>query len=148
MPARRLLIFNLALGAALMWISISQLAAGQRKTPAPAQDRTALVPLEGAKIFRSYCAACHGANGTGDGPVAAVLKTRVPDLTAIARRNRGEFPAARIRSVIAGDEDHAAHGSRTMPIWGPIFHQIEDDQDMGYVRLENVVEYLKSIQHK
>jgi len=35
-----------------------------------------------------------------------------------------------------------------MPIWGPICHQIEDDQNMGYVRVENVVEYLKSIQHK
>jgi len=39
-----------------------------------------------------------------------------------------------------------AHGSKTMPIWGPIFHEIEYDRDLGEVRLENVTRYLKSIQ--
>jgi hypothetical protein len=53
-----------------------------------------------------------------------------------------------VRSVIAGDEGRAAHGSREMPVWGPIFHQIDNDQDLGYVRLRNVTEYLKSIQQK
>jgi hypothetical protein len=33
-----------------------------------------------------------------------------------------------------------------MPVWGPIFHQIEEDVDRGYVRLENLVKYLQSIQ--
>jgi mono/diheme cytochrome c family protein len=33
-----------------------------------------------------------------------------------------------------------------MPIWGPIFHQIEADMDWGNVRLENLVKYLESIQ--
>ena len=45
-----------------------------------------------------------------------------------------------------GDEVLAAHGSREMPIWGPIFHQIEADVDRGNVRLENLVKYLESIQ--
>jgi len=40
----------------------------------------------------------------------------------------------------------AAHGSREMPIWGPIFHQIEEDIDRGHVRMENLVKYLESIQ--
>jgi mono/diheme cytochrome c family protein len=33
-----------------------------------------------------------------------------------------------------------------MPIWGPIFHQVEADMDWGNVRLENLVNYLESIQ--
>jgi len=33
-----------------------------------------------------------------------------------------------------------------MPIWGPIFHQIEEDVDRGHVRIENLVKYLESIQ--
>jgi hypothetical protein len=41
-----------------------------------------------------------------------------------------KFPTAWVRRIIAGDEDHAAHGSREMPIWGPVFHQIENDQDL------------------
>jgi len=53
-----------------------------------------------------------------------------------------------VRSIIAGDEDHAAHGSQEMPVWGPVFHQIENDQDLGYVRLQNVMQYLNTIQQK
>jgi mono/diheme cytochrome c family protein len=33
-----------------------------------------------------------------------------------------------------------------MPIWGPIFHQVEADVDWGNVRVENLVKYLESIQ--
>ena len=84
----------------------------------------------------------------GDGPVAPALKTKVPLLTTLAQRNHGTFPTARVRSIIAGDEIHAAHGSREMPVWGPVFHQIQNDQDLGYVRLQNVTEYLSSIQQK
>jgi hypothetical protein len=56
------------------------------------------------------------------------------------------FPAAHVREVIVGEQVVAAHGSREMPIWGPIFHQVEGDQDWGNVRLENLVKYLASIQ--
>ncbi len=45
-----------------------------------------------------------------------------------------------------GDEVLSSHGSREMPIWGSIFHQIEEDVDWGNVRLENLVKYLESIQ--
>jgi len=41
-----------------------------------------------------------------------------------------------------------AHGSKRMPIWGPVFHEIEFDQDLGNVRLENVTTYLQSIQRR
>jgi hypothetical protein len=69
-------------------------------------------------------------------------------LTTLAQNHHGKFPAARVRSIISGDENHAAHGSREMPVWGPVFHQIQNDQDLGYVRLQNVTEYLISIQQK
>jgi hypothetical protein len=35
-----------------------------------------------------------------------------------------------------------------MPVWGPIFHQIEEDQDFGNVRIANLVRYLSVIQQK
>jgi hypothetical protein len=35
-----------------------------------------------------------------------------------------------------------------MPLWAPIFSQIENDTDYGGVRLENVLLYLESIQAK
>ncbi|HEX7287181.1 MAG TPA: c-type cytochrome [Candidatus Angelobacter sp.] len=108
-----------------------------------------LIPsLQGADLFRSYCAPCHGATGRGDGPVVPALKNPVPDLTTIAQRNSGNFPAARVQDIIAGDHQMAAHGSREMPIWGPIFHQVEYDRDYGNIRLKNLVDYIRSIQQK
>jgi mono/diheme cytochrome c family protein len=41
----------------------------------------------------------------------------------------------------------ASHGSREMPIWGPVFHQIEADVDRGHVRMENLIRYLEAIQN-
>lgn len=78
--------------------------------------------------------------------MAPALKARVPDLTLLSRRNGGRFPEAHVRETILGGQIVAAHGSREMPIWGPIFHQVEGDQDWGNVRLENLVKYLASIQ--
>ena len=142
--------FHFALGAAaLLWFAGNPRAWAQQDAP-PAQtpDQSTVLPLDGARIFRNYCASCHGVNGRGDGPVAPALKSKVPLLTTLAQRNHGTFPTERVRGIIAGDENHAAHGSREMPIWGPVFHRIENDQDLGYVRLRNVTEYLISIQQK
>ncbi|MFI5103631.1 MAG: c-type cytochrome [Terriglobales bacterium] len=108
-----------------------------------------LIPsLNGADLYRYHCATCHGVDGKGHGPVVPALSVKVPDLTTIAKRNHGEFPADRIRNIISGDEVFYAHGSRDMPIWGPIFHQIENDRDYGNIRLQNVTEHLRSIQQK
>ncbi len=113
------------------------------------QGAVRLIPsLEGADLFHSYCASCHGADAKGSGPAAAALSAKVPDLTAISKHNGGVFPAKRIERVISGDEAIIAHGSREMPIWGPIFHQVEQDRDFGNVRLHDVTKYIESIQQK
>jgi hypothetical protein len=108
-----------------------------------------LIPsLKGPDLFRAYCAPCHGADGKGGGPVAPALKNKLPDLTTISRRNGGIFPARRVEEIVSGDEIIIGHGSREMPIWGPIFHQVENDRDYGHIRLKNLIDYLKSIQQK
>jgi mono/diheme cytochrome c family protein len=104
--------------------------------------------LQGPDLYRAYCASCHGVEARGNGPVAPALNSAVPDLTTIAQRNGGVFPAERVRKIIAGDQSVAAHGSREMPVWGPIFHQIQEDRDYGAVRLQNLTEYLQSLQKK
>ena len=110
----------------------------------------ALPPLirstKGPDLFRAYCASCHGIDAKGHGPAAVALKRKVPDLTVLAKNNRNQFPEQRVRKVIMGEDVIAAHGSREMPVWGPIFHQIEEDVDRGNVRLDNLVKYLESIQ--
>ncbi|HEY2171658.1 MAG TPA: c-type cytochrome [Candidatus Angelobacter sp.] len=102
--------------------------------------------LRGVDIYRAHCATCHGVEGKGDGPAAPALNTKMPDLSTISQRSGGIFPVGRVRKIIIGDEVIPGHGSREMPIWGPIFHQIQEDRDYGDVRLQNIIDYLKSIQ--
>jgi mono/diheme cytochrome c family protein len=102
--------------------------------------------VKGPDLFRTRCAVCHGSDGKGAGPMAPALKAKVPDLTVLAKNNRGQFPSARVRKVILGEDVFLSHGYREMPIWGPIFRQA--DQDFGNVRVENLLKYLESIQHK
>ncbi len=119
------------------------------KTRQSADPKMQLIySLKGADLFRVYCASCHGREGRGDGPVAAALNSKVPDLTTIENRRGGIFPEKWLRELIGGDQSVLAHGTREMPIWGPIFHQIENDHDYGEVRMQNLIGYLRSIQQK
>ena len=103
----------------------------------------------GREMFKEYCAACHGADGKGQGPLAAELKTPPPDLTMLAKRNMGKFPYARVRSVLKFGPGPSAHGSSDMPTWGPIF-RFNDKQNERVVqqRIKNLCDFLASIQER
>ena len=120
--------------------------------PAAQRDKTTSSErntVEGAKIFQYHCAACHGTDGRGHGPASASLKHPVPDLTRISQRNGGRFPYQRVRAIIEGKEPGmTAHGDGEMPVWGPVFHEIEADQDWGEVRLDAITKHMESIQQK
>jgi len=105
--------------------------------------------VKGVDLFNSYCAVCHGVDAKGDGPLATQLRAMPANLTVLAQNNKGQFPAARVRKMIAGDDEPgASHGTRVMPVWGPIFRGIVSDQVPADVRLDNLVKYLESIQQK
>jgi mono/diheme cytochrome c family protein len=76
------------------------------------------VSMSGKDLYERFCASCHGSEGRGDGPVAGYFTVEVPDLTLLARRARGAYPRERVARIIDGRHIIAAHGSRTMPIWG------------------------------
>jgi mono/diheme cytochrome c family protein len=92
------------------------------EAPALAQEQS------GVQLFMTHCASCHGAEGEGGGPVAAVMAITVPNLRTLAMRNGGAFPADAVASYIDGRDQRAAHGSRTMPIWGD-FLRTDDAPD-------------------
>ncbi len=103
--------------------------------------------IDGPALYLAYCAVCHGAKGSGGGPMATALKVAVPDLTRIAERNHGAYPAARVERIISGEEQlPGGHGTRAMPVWGPIFSQIAWDQDLGRVRIHNLATYISRLQ--
>jgi len=140
---------QLVLAFALIGFALPGISKQSQNVPKPnAHEQSAPQnrSLKGSELYRAYCAACHGLDARGTGPAAAELKTKVPDLTLLARNNGGQFPGARVRQMIVGDVVVASHGSREMPIWGPIFHYVESDMDWGDVRVANLVDYLQSIQ--
>jgi mono/diheme cytochrome c family protein len=143
---------QLLLGFALICFAFANPDAKAQTAPDTEQQREQIERLiysvKGPDLFLAHCVACHGEDTSGNGPLASALKTKVPDLRVLAKNNKGEFPSVRVRKIIIGEDVLVSHGSREMPIWGPIFHQIESDQDFGNVRAENLVKYLQSIQQK
>jgi mono/diheme cytochrome c family protein len=136
------LIGSLARGlAALAVLVVSANAAGQT---------FGSTDLSGEELFQRFCSACHGPLGHGDGPVAGSLNTVVPDLTRLAERRGGEFPAAEIRQIIDGRSLVVAHGTRAMPVWGYELW-VEEGADVTAERdtreiIRRLVEYLEEIQ--
>ena len=126
----------------------AQAQTGSRAAPSFETQQSLIRSAEGVDLFHAYCGSCHGKDGKGNGPVAPTLKASVPDLTRIAKNNEGKFPEARVRRIIIGEGMIASHGSREMPVWGPIFSQVEADVDRAPVRVQNLVKYLESIQVK
>ena len=116
----------------------------------PAQEKKypPVKSLDAHAIFRGYCAPCHGLDGKGHGPAASSLNSKVADLTLLTKRSKGEFPRDRVGNLLEGTQTPAAHGSHEMPVWGPVFHQVEADQDLGSVRVQNLVTYIESLQRK
>ncbi|MEM0946131.1 MAG: cytochrome c [Pseudomonadota bacterium] len=84
-------------------------------TPSSAQD-----PSEGADLFVSYCATCHGLEARGDGPMAPILTILPADLSRISERNGGAFPTLRVARQIDGRDPLLAHGGQ-MPVFGNLF---------------------------
>jgi len=102
--------------------------------------------VAGTATFNAYCTVCHGVSGKGDGPVAKALTKAPSDLTQLTKKNNGKFPATKIKMEITGDSTVAAHGTRDMPTWGPVFRSTEGVA--SELRLKNLVDYLESIQAK
>jgi mono/diheme cytochrome c family protein len=71
--------------------------------------------------FGTLCAPCHGKDAAGHGPMAASLSKPPADLTGIAARHGGKFPAEDVFETISGLSMPDAHGTRDMPVWGDVF---------------------------
>ena len=119
--------------------------------PAPGAAPPAEPPLQaiaGSYTWRTYCASCHGTDGRGEGPLAENLRFHPPDLTLIARRNGGEYPAEKVHRIVDGRRPLPGHGGPDMPIWGDAFKNPETGFDDARVKekVRGVVEYLRTLQ--
>lgn len=96
-----------------------------------------------------HCAACHGADGEGGGPVAAVMAITVPNLRTLARRGGGAFPGDAVSAYIDGREQRAAHGTRTMPVWGDLLpvETTPDAERSLQQRIAALVDFIERLQY-
>ena len=124
----------------LLAVALLLIAAGAGAADAPT----------GAQLFLNHCAACHGADGEGGGPVAAVMQVTVPNLRTLAMRNGGRFPPEAVTAYVDGREIKAAHGDRQMPIWGDVFRGPEQGTAERAVRarIEAIVSFVKELQYR
>jgi len=118
----------------------------------------------GKTEYRSSCAACHGIDAKGDGPLSKNLKISPADLTILAKKNNGVFPVNTVYKIIDGRSSISSHGTREMPIWGYQFTPPQafslktvDDylysprastEGVVYGRIMAVIDYLVRIQEK
>ena len=108
-------------------------------------------PSSGKEMFTQYCASCHGADGTGNGPAAPAMKTQPTNLTQLAKKHDGKYPANNVASVLKFGSGAAnpAHGSADMPIWGPLFQSLDKYHDSAVQqRISNIVTYIETLQAK
>lgn len=108
--------------------------------------------------YNNSCAACHGAKGDGDGPLASFFKAgTLPQLSLLQKNNDGVFPVSRVYAMIEGTADVRAHGGRDMPVWGDRYRARADpsiDPDFGpqdpdvytTYRILALIEYISTLQ--
>lgn len=101
----------------------------------------------GKMAYEDSCAACHGKDGTGNGPLSQELKTKPPNLTILAKNNNGVFPVDTIYEIIDGRRSITSHGSREMPIWGNAFLSF-GPENVVRSRIMAIIDYLNRIQVK
>ncbi len=144
--------------ASLLIFAVSMVAQNNSAKPGASQASTPEIkhgpapysnPTSGKAMYQAYCASCHGIDGRGDGPAAPALKTSPTDLTRLAANHNGVYPEAHVAAVIQGDALTPSHGSKDMPVWGPVFLSLGQHQPTQVqLRIRNLVKYLESIQQK
>jgi mono/diheme cytochrome c family protein len=135
-------MFRKVLGVTLA-LALPVVAAAQDKTPkvklGPAPITNA---SDGGEMYQSYCATCHGKTGRGDGPAATALKMRPADLTQLTKTHPGGLSQKDFEDRVNGMAMPLAHGSSPMPVWGPVFRAIGNEQ----LRIYNLKKYIDSLQ--
>jgi hypothetical protein len=82
--------------------------------------------------------------------MVSVLNRRPSDLTTIARRNGGKYPAEMVFRTIDGRNAVLGHGGQGMPVWGDAFLRAQGGATPEVIRarVEALVNYLETIQQK
>lgn len=134
---------KLAVAGAAILMALLLAPAGALAQDAPMKQTTS-----GGSLFMTYCATCHGTTARGDGPLASNMVRKPSNLTEIAKRNGGQYPAEMVFRTIDGRQPIRGHGGPDMPVWGDAFARSREAGDAERVKavIQSLVDYLESIQ--
>lgn len=132
------------------WLGLAAAAAPVAWSSAPAAAVSQEAGRTGQQLYRTHCASCHGTTGRGDGPLAEYLTVRPANLTGIAARNRGVFPADVVSRIVDGRRVLKTHGDSAMPVWGDVFSLSgnPDADTAAAEKIRAVVSHLESLQQR
>jgi mono/diheme cytochrome c family protein len=136
------------LPAVIGFAVVTTVHAGQ---PQSSQQPGGVARESASDLFKNYCAACHGVAAKGDGPLAANMKKRPPDLTALAMQDGGTYPAELVFKIIDGRRPVPGHGGPDMPAWGDAFKAsstVDGSEEAVRDRIQALVDYLATLQQK
>jgi len=106
-----------------------------------------ITATSGQEEYTAYCAGCHGQDGRGKGRSSSYCTVPPADLTQLALRNNGNYPAEWVCQVLRHGTGHAPRGQGYMPTWEPLLKSMNGDPP-GFteVRIQNLAAYIKSLQ--
>lgn len=128
-----------------VWAGLALVLAAAVPVAAQEDETAAEMPGTGKDMFARHCAVCHGLEGFGNGPLAAAMKIAPSDLTILAARHGGEFPAAKVADVIRNGGGVLGHGSSAMLAWGAYFAE-KGKPEVARARIQALVDYIAGIQ--
>jgi len=148
---KRILSILAAVAISSLFVAAQAVKSDTSKDSAPTTEiRKVAAPqtsaIDGQANYKAYCAACHGVSGKGDGPAASALKVPPTDLTRLAANAGGKFPTMHVATMIR-NADNPSHGSKDMPIWGPVFRSLSSgNQAQVELRVSNLTKYIEALQ--
>ncbi len=148
----------------LFWIAVIAFTVSSIPSATPAQDKknnsdpvvqikTAppryTSPSSGKEMYATYCAPCHGLSARGDGPAAPALQHHPSNLTLLAKKNGGDFPALYVTATLRnGGKRHPSDDVR-MPVWKEQFRYMDNpNSSVATLRILNLTDYLSTLQVK
>jgi mono/diheme cytochrome c family protein len=144
MPELKTGVLSLAVAAVVIALAPRAVAEPQAQA-----TYDAAAAAKGAVVYIRFCVSCHGPAARGDGPLAADLRVPVPDMTTLAARSGGSFPAARVERIIRSGEVLRGHGSADMPAWGEAFKKTKGtDARTPEEAIRSLTHYLWSLQRE
>jgi mono/diheme cytochrome c family protein len=110
-------------------------------------------PFDGSKMYASYCSACHGDKGKGDGPAATAMTPAPRDLTTLSKGHNGQFPRANVFvAILDGKPRPKGEPGYDMPSWnGPFYSLCAGQRGCNaevQMRVVRLTDYLESLQTK